>query len=139
MRTQWPIGRAAAAAFILGALALGAARAQSAPDAGADAAKTPAEANPKARPKSAKPKLPLVAVAVTNARKVKLLELDATLADGADPVKIAGPLEAGKKIIAHVAHDKPCLFDLHGAYEDGTTTDAPSVNLCAEKKINLVE
>ena len=56
-----------------------------------------------------------------------------------DSKKIAGPLAAGKKTVAHLAHDKACLFDLHAVFEDGAVTDAQGVELCKDKKINLTE
>jgi hypothetical protein len=83
--------------------------------------------------------LPSVAVLVTNSRKVALTELDGALSGHGDSIKILGSLGAGKKVVIHVAHDKPCLFDLHGVFDDLTTTDESSVDLCADKKINLVE
>ncbi len=142
----------AAAAGLAGALAAGAAHAQTTPDpmaapAAMDAAATAGDAaataakpkKHKAKHKAAEKKMPTVAVVVTNERKVGLVELDAVTAGGADSVKIAGPLAAGKKTVAHVAHDKDCLFDLRGTYEDSSTFEAQSVDLCKEKKINLVE
>ena len=137
--------RSAAAAILVGALAAGAAWAQTAP-ATPDAAPPAGDeaAKPKPKPKAAKPKpktakLPSVAVVVTNSRKVGLTELDAAPSGTGDSVKILGALAAGKKVVIHVAHDKPCLFDLHGVFDDLTTTDESSINLCADKTINLVE
>ena len=80
-----------------------------------------------------------VDVVVANERAVALTELLAATSGSSESKKIAGPLEPGKKVVVHLAHDKACLFDLHGAYEDGTTTDAVGVDLCKDKKINLVE
>jgi hypothetical protein len=131
------------AAILTGALAVGTASAQTAP-AAPDAGETAgdATAKPKPKPKIAKPKvakLPSVAVLVTNSRKVALTELDGAISGHGDSVKILGPLGAGKKAVIHVAHEKPCLFDLHGVFDDLTTTDESSVDLCTDKKINLVE
>jgi hypothetical protein len=133
----------ASAAIALVALAAGAAQAQTTPVV-PDAGQTAGDAvtKPKPKPRVAPPKvkkLPSVAVLVTNSRKVGLSELDGALSGGGDSVKILGSLAAGKKVVIHVAHDKPCLFDLHGVFDDLTTTDESSVNLCTEKKINLVE
>ncbi len=146
------------AAMLIGALAAGGARAQSAPDAPApkaDAAPPPdaAAPSPDAAPKKDvhKPKkaakksgpkevkLPSVAVVVKNMRTVGLVELDAALSSGGDSVKIAGPLAAGKKTIAHLSHDKACQFDLHGSYADGAETDVTGVELCKDKKIDLMD
>jgi len=133
------------AAILSGALVLGTAYAQTAPaapDAGQTAGDDATKPKPKPKPKIVKPKtdkLPSVAVLVTNSRKVALTELDGALSGHGDSVKILGSLGAGKKTVIHVAHDKPCLFDLHGVFDDLTTTDESSVDLCTDKKINLVE
>ena len=146
MSESW-LKRSALAAMFVGAITAGAAYAQTAPaapDAGqtsGDEATKP-KPKPKPKPKADKPeatKLPSVAVEVTNSRKVGLTELDAALSGHGDSVKILGALAAGKKVVIHVEHDKPCLFDLHGVFDDLTTTEEASVNLCTEKKINLVE
>jgi hypothetical protein len=42
-------------------------------------------------------------------------------------------------ISASVATDKSCVFALHGAYADGSSTDSTSVDLCKDKNVNLVE
>ena len=142
MSESW-LKRSALAAMFVGAVTAGAAYAQTAP-AAPDAGQTSGDGatKPKPKPKPAKPKvtkLPSVAVVVTNSRKVGLTELDAALSGHGDSVKILGALAAGKKVVIHVEHDKPCLFDLHGVFDDLTTTEEASVNLCTEKKINLVE
>ncbi len=80
-----------------------------------------------------------VDVVVTNDRAVPLTALVASPSGSPDSKKIAGPLAAGKKVVVHLAHDKACLFDLHGDYADGTSTEAEGVALCKDKKINLVE
>lgn len=117
-------------------LATSAAHAQTA--APADAA--PAVAAPqKPAPKPKKAAPPRIDVVVVNARAVPLTALFAAPAGGPGGMKIAGPLDPGKKILVHVPHDKACLFDLHGDYADGTTTDAEGVLLCKDKKINLIE
>ena len=142
MSESW-LKRSALAAMFVGAITAGAAYAQTVP-AAPDAGQTSGDGatKPKPKPKPAKPKvtkLPSVAVVVTNSRKVGLTELDAALSGHGDSVKILGALAAGKKVVIHVEHDKPCLFDLHGVFDDLTTTEEASVNLCTEKKINLVE
>jgi len=142
MGESW-LKRSALAAMFVGAITAGAAYAQTAP-AAPDAGQTSGDeaTKPKPKPKAAKSKetkLPSVAVVVTNSRKVGLTELDAAISGDGDSVKILGALAAGKKVVIHIAHDKPCLFDLHGVFDDLTTTEEASVNLCTEKKINLVE
>jgi hypothetical protein len=98
---------------------------------------------PKAKPKpKAAPKKPVeatIAVEVINSRAVALTQLVAAISGTPDSKKIAGPLAPGKKTIVHLAHDKACLFDLHAVFEDGAVTDAQGVELCTDKKINLVE
>lgn len=115
-----------------GAWAQAAAPAAPEPAAAADDA---AKAKPKRRPGK-----PVINVVVTNSRGVGLVELDAAISGGdGKSVKIAGPLAAGKKSVAHLKHDKACQFDLHGTFDDGTTTDNSGVELCKDRKINLVE
>ena len=134
------------AGLALGAmLAAGAALAQTdegatapaaAAPAAADAAKTKMKAPRKAK---AKPKMASVAVVVSNRRAVALVELQAAEAGGGETTKIAGPIAPGKKATAHVKHGKSCVFDLRGLYDDGSQTDVPGVDLCADKTINLVD
>jgi hypothetical protein len=52
---------------------------------------------------------------------------------------IVSNLAPGKKISVTVATDKSCVFNLHGAYADGSSTDSTSVDLCKDKNVNLVE
>jgi len=41
--------------------------------------------------------------------------------------------------VVHLTHDKACLFDLHGDYADGTTTEAAGIDLCKDKTLNLTD
>lgn len=138
------------AVALAGALVAGAAHAQMAAPAAPDApmAAAAADAGDQVAAKMKKPKkadakakkLPFVTVTVTNNRTVGLVELDALISGSTgDSVKVVGALGEGKKAVAHVAHDKPCLFDLHGSYADGATLDETGVNLCKDSKINLVD
>lgn len=127
-------------------LAAGAGFAQSTPLPAADSAgAVPAPAadataaKPKPKPKPKKPAAATIAVTVINSRAVGLTSLVAAISGTPDSKKIAGPLAAGKKTTAHLAHDKACLFDLHAVFEDGAVTDAQGVELCKDKKINLTE
>ena len=108
-----------------------------APDFSVDKPKAKPKPKPKAEAK--KPVPATIAVEVTNARAVALTQLVAAISGTPDSKKIAGPLAPGKKTIVHLAHDKACLFDLHAVFEDGAVTDAQGVELCTDKKINLVE
>jgi hypothetical protein len=79
-----------------------------------------------------------VIVVVTNSRAVALTSLDATPMGGV-PTAIIGDLAPGKKIPVLIATAKSCVFDLHAAYADGANADLKSINLCKDKKVNLVE
>ena len=108
--------------------------------AATDAAATPAMMSKKAKkPKrTMKPKgMPKTPVTVENNSGLGLVELDAVLVGQQNSVKLAGPLESGKKIKVVVAHDKACLFDIHASYDDGSTGDATGLDLCKAKSINL--
>jgi hypothetical protein len=127
-------------ALIVGAaLATSAANAQSTPAPAADApAATVADAPP-AKPKPRKKVTPTVVIVVTNSRAIALTELDAAAAGGAQAKQIVANLAPGKKTTAKVQHGKSCVFDLHGAYADGSSTDLTSVDLCKDKNVNLVD
>ena len=104
---------------------------------GVASAQTPA-AQPNKKPQ--KIVTPSVVVVVTNSRSVELTELDATPSGGTLPTnRIVSKLAPGTKISVTVATGKFRVFNLHGAYADGSSTDATSVDLCKDKSINLVE
>jgi hypothetical protein len=99
-------------------------------------------AKPNKKPQKKKPQKKVTAsviVVVTNSRSVALTELDATPSGGTLPKTIVSNLAPGKKISVTVATDKSCVFNLHGAYADGSSTDSTSVDLCKDKNVNLVE
>jgi hypothetical protein len=138
---------ATAAAFMVAPVAAQA-QDQPTPEAGASDQAKPAPKKHKA--KAAKPageqkaakakKLPFVAVTVSNNRSVSLVELTASFSGKTgDSVSVTKDLPGGKKTVAHLAHDKDCLFDLHGVFDDGQTSDAVGVDLCKDKAINLNE
>jgi hypothetical protein len=106
----------------------------------APAADAPPAVAPVAKPqKKPHKKVTLsVIVVVTNSRAVALSALDATPSGGTEPKAIVSNLAAGKKISVKVATDKSCVFDLHGAYADGSSTDSTSIALCKDKNVNLV-
>jgi hypothetical protein len=115
-----------------------------APDAAApaaDAAAAPADATAKkVAKKMAKKKVKAAAkvtVVITNNSGLGLMELDVAMSGQAESTKVAGPLAAGKKASATIAHDKACLFDIHGSYDDGSTVDSTGVDLCKDKQLNL--
>jgi len=103
--------------------------------AGAACAQTAAPAS--AKPKKSAPSSTIVVV-VTNSRDVALTELDATPTGMFIPKAIARNVAPGKKASANLATDKDCVFDLHGAYADGSKTESTGVDLCKDKNVNLV-
>jgi hypothetical protein len=80
-----------------------------------------------------------VVVVVTNSRSVALSELDATPSGETLPKTIVSNLAPGQKISVIVAAVKSCVFNLHGAYADGSNTDSTSIDLCKDKNVNLIE
>jgi hypothetical protein len=80
-----------------------------------------------------------VIIVVTNSRSVALSELDATPSGGTLPNTIVSNLAPGKTISVTVATVRACVFNLHGAYADGSSTDSTSVDLCKDKNVHLVE
>jgi hypothetical protein len=135
-RISWAFGGLIAGALLATSVATAQTAAPAASDAGA-AASPAAPAKPKAKAMKAGPAK--VAVTVSNKRDVALTELLAATSGSSDSKKIAGPLAPGKKVVVHLAHDKDCLFDLHGVYADGTSTEADGVALCKDKSINLTD
>jgi hypothetical protein len=77
-------------------------------------------------------------VTIANSRDVTLTELDATPKGLFVPRTIARNIGAGKIASVNVPTDKDCIFDLHGIYSDGSTSDSKSVDLCKDKSVNLV-
>jgi hypothetical protein len=80
-----------------------------------------------------------VVVVVTNSRSVALSELDATPSGETLPKTIVSNLAPGQKISVIVATVKSCVFNMHGAYADGSNTDSTSIDLCKDKNVNLIE
>ncbi len=139
------IGMATATAVLAAAVV---AHAQEATPEAAPSPTATAAAKPKAMKKhttaktekSKAKKLPMIAVTVTNGRSVQLVEATATLSSGeGGSVTVAKDLPGGKKTVAHLGHDKACLFDIRATFDDGQTTDATGVDLCKDKKINFSE
>jgi hypothetical protein len=80
-----------------------------------------------------------VIVIVTNSRSVALTELDATPSGLFLPKTIVSHLAPGAKASAVIATDKDCVYDLRGMYSDDSITELPSVDLCKDHTVNLVE
>ena len=130
------------ASVVGAALMTGAASAQTAaPVPPAPVAHAPSAAAPvaKAQKKPQKKVMSSVVVVVTNSRSVALSELDATPSGETLPKTIVSNLAPGQKISVSIATVKSCMFNLHGAYADGSNTDSTSVDLCKDKNVNLVE
>ena len=110
-----------------------------APLAAAPVAKPQRKSQKKSQKKPQKKVMSSVVVVVTNSRSVALSEFDATPSGGTLPKTIVSNLAPGKRISVTVATAKSCVFNLHGAYADGSSTDSTSVDLCKDKNVNLVE
>jgi hypothetical protein len=98
-----------------------------------------AKAQKKLHKKPQKKMMSSVLVMVTNSRSVALSELDATPSGEILPKTIVSNLAPGQKISVIVATVKSCVFNLHGAYADGSNTDSTSIDLCKDKNVNLIE
>ena len=80
-----------------------------------------------------------VTVTVTNSRKADLVELQATESGSADWKEVLGQLKSGKQASAKLPQASDCRFDLRGTFDDGESMDASSINVCADKTINLTD
>ncbi len=110
-----------------------------APAANTPGASTNAQPAKVAISKPPKKVVPTVVIVVTNKRAVPLSEFDATPAGAAEPKQIVANLAPGKKTSVKLTYGTSCVFDLHGDFADGSSTDMTSVDLCKHSKINLVE
>jgi len=129
-----------AASMTVAASAQTAAPVPPAPVANAPSAAAPvAKAQKKLQKKPQKKVMSSVVVVVTNSRSVALSELDATPVGETLPKAIVSNLAPGQKISVSIATVKSCVFNLHGAYADGSNTDSASVDLCKDKNVNLIE
>ena len=52
--------------------------------------------------------------------------------------KVLGVLKAGQWTWAKVPQGKNCHVDLRGKYADGKSADVSSVDICADKTVDLV-
>ena len=129
----------ALAASAVAALMTGPVSAQTAVPVPAPGANAPPAMAPVSKPQKKPRKTRSVVVVVTNSRTIALTKLDATPSGGTLPKAIVSNLAPGKKLSVTVATDKSCVFDLHGTYADGSSTDSTSVDLCKDKNVNLVE
>ena len=124
---------AAVAAMLPSTAAFAQQDAAPAPDASAAAPAAAAPTKPKPKPR------PMVNVTVTNQRAVGLKELDAAAAGGPKTRKIVSKLAPGGKTVVKLGKGKDCLYDFHAVYDDGQSADLPSVDVCKDKALNLVE
>ena len=100
----------------------------------ADAQATPAKIKPKATPDAT-----TVAVTVTNSRKADLVQLQAAEPGSANWKKVLGGVKSGKQALAKLPQVSDCHVDLHGTFSDGQSMDAPGIDVCADKKLNLTD
>jgi hypothetical protein len=100
----------------------------------ADAQATPSKPKSKANTAGAP-----VTVTVTNSRKADLVQLQAAQPGSANWKKVLGPVKSGKQASAKLPQAADCRFDLHGTFADGQSMDAPGVNVCADKTLNLTD
>jgi hypothetical protein len=142
------VASAVGAALMTGAVSAQTAAPVPAPAANAPAAHvanaplvaaTVAKPQKKSQKKSQKKVTPSLVVVVTNSRSVALSELEATPSGETIPKTIVSNLAPGNKISVTVSTVKSCVFNLHGAYADGSNTDSTSIDLCKDKNVNLVE
>jgi hypothetical protein len=124
---------------IVAALMTGQASAQTTAPASTPADSAPAASVAKPQKTAPKKVTRSVVVLITNSRSVVLTKLEAAPSDGTLPKAIVSNLAPGKKTSVKVATDKSCVFNLHGDYADGSSTDSTSVDLCRDKNVNLVE
>jgi hypothetical protein len=80
-----------------------------------------------------------VTVTVTNSRKADLVQLQAAEPGSANWRKVLGPVKSGKQASAKLSQVSDCHVDLHGTFADGQSMDAPGINVCADKTLNLTD
>ena len=98
-----------------------------------------AEAAPKPKPKANTASAPTVTVTVTNSRKADLVQLQAAEPGTANWKKVLGPVKSGKQASAKLSQVSDCRVDLHGTFTDGQSMDAPGINVCTDKTLNLTD
>ncbi|MGL4322562.1 MAG: hypothetical protein ACRCTD_00875 [Beijerinckiaceae bacterium] len=80
-------------------------------------------------------------IVITNARQATLQELDITT-QGEQAIvaaKLAKPLAYGKSVTLMIKGKRGCQFDIRGTFDDSTTIESDSVDLCADKTLRLTE
>ena len=94
-----------------------------------------------AAPMKSKPKTPAdgtVTVKVTNWRADDLVELEVVGSGSVTWKKVLGSLKAGQWTWAKIPRGKNCHVDVRGKYADGTSADVSSIDICADKTVDLV-
>jgi hypothetical protein len=96
-----------------------------------------------AAPAKLKPKTPegepTVTVMVMNSRKADLVQLQAAESGSAVWKKVLGAVKAGKQAPANLPRPFNCRVNLHGTFADGQSMDAPDVDVCEQKTLNLTD
>lgn len=103
-------------------------------DAAAPAAPAPAAAKPK------KPAPKILEVQILNRRDATLVELSVLgNTKGAKPIVLASGLGSGGKMIGKIPAKAGCVFQINGSFDDDSTLEVATVNLCKDRRITLTE
>ena len=65
--------------------------------------------------------------------------MQAAESGSADWKQVLGPVKSGKQASAKLSQVSDCHVDLHGTFADGQSMDAPGINVCADKTLNLTD
>jgi hypothetical protein len=76
---------------------------------------------------------------VANRRTIGLKALDIALTGSPKFDRIVENLVPGREVVVAVPSEGKCVFDFHGVFDDGATTNAFAFNLCQDTTINLFE
>jgi hypothetical protein len=76
---------------------------------------------------------------VANRRTIGLKALDIALTGSPNFERIVENLAPGREAVVAVPSNGKCIFDFHGVFDDGATTNAFALNLCKNTTINLFE
>jgi hypothetical protein len=102
----------------------------------ADVQATPAKPKPNAK---TSPGATSVVVTVTNSRKADLIQLQAAEPGSTNWTKVLGAVKSGKQALAKLPQASDCHVDLQGTFADGQSMEASSIDVCADKTLNLTD
>jgi hypothetical protein len=106
-----------------------------APQEGAAAA--PAPRKPQARKRKPAPKV--LQVHVLNRRDATLVELAIVGPKDSQPTVIASGVGPGGQMTGRIPRTRGCVFTISGSFDDESTVEVASVDLCKDPRITLVE